>query len=152
MDGRRWDRNHLLTLLAATLLLAVMAYWGIALFAAGPPAAASAVRPSTPARPPFDAAASAPLVRLLSPGAIHTEVVVLGVMATAHAPLALLSVDGGAVDAYVPGQRLGPSTVLASIGAETIELQQAGRSRSLPVPALPPVPADGIVPAAAGRH
>jgi general secretion pathway protein C len=88
-----------------------------------------------------------PLVRLLSPGAVHTDVTVLGVMAGEHEPLALLSVDGRPAEAYAPGQRLGPSTVLASVGASTVELAQAGQSHSLPVPALPPVPTDGIVPA-----
>jgi general secretion pathway protein C len=98
-----------------------------------------------PARPLFDAVASLPLVRLLSPGAVQTEVVVLGVMAGDHAPLALLSVDGRPAEAYAPGQRLGPCTV-ASISASAVELNQAGQSRSLPVPELPPVPSDGIVP------
>ena len=83
----------------------------------------------------------------LSPGAVQTEVVVLGVMAGDHAPLALLSVDGRPAEAYAPGQRLGPCTVLASISASAVELNQAGQSRSLPVPALPAVPTDGIVPA-----
>ncbi|MBO8044215.1 hypothetical protein J6396_41860, partial [Pseudomonas aeruginosa] len=101
-----------------------------------------------PARPLFDAVASLPLVRLLSPGAVQTAVVVLGVMAGDHAPLALLSVDGRPAEAYVPGQRLGPCTVLASISANAVELNQAGQLRSLPVPGLPPVPSDGIVPAA----
>ncbi|KOF00177.1 general secretion pathway protein [Stenotrophomonas geniculata] len=160
MDGRRWDRNRILTLLAATLLLAVVAYWGVTLSAVAPAAAASeakAVAPAAaaseakavaPVRPMFDAVASLPLVRLLSPGAVQTEVVVLGVMAGDHAPLALLSVDGRPAEAYAPGQRLGPCTVLASISASAVELNQAGQSRSLPVPELPPVPSDGIVPAA----
>ncbi len=78
---------------------------------------------------------------------MQTEVVVLGVMAGDHA-LALLSVDGRPAEAYAPGQRLGPCTVLASISASAVELNQAGQSRSLPVPELPPVPSDGFVPAA----
>ena len=44
MDGRRWDRNRMLTLLAATLLLAVVAYWSVTLSAVAPAAA----RPSAP--------------------------------------------------------------------------------------------------------
>jgi general secretion pathway protein C len=60
----------------------------------GAAAAASEAHAEAPARPLFDAVASLPLVRLLSPGAVQTEVVVLGVMAGDHAPLALLSVDG----------------------------------------------------------
>lgn len=148
MDGRRWDRNHILTVLAAMLLLAVVVYWAVTLYA--PAVAAAPAVQVAEARPPaVDAAASAPLVRLLSPGAVQTDVVVLGVMAGDHAPLALLSVDGRPAEAYAPGQRLGPSTVLASISASTVELQQAGQSRSLPVPGLPPEPTDGIVPAAA---
>ncbi|WP_369038942.1 hypothetical protein [Stenotrophomonas maltophilia] len=152
MDGRRWDRNRMLTLLAATLLLAVVAYWSVVLSASAPPAAATPVAASaTP--PPFDATASAPLVRLLSPGAVQTDVVVLGVMAGEHAPLALLAVDGRPAEAFAPGQRLGPSTVLSSIRADAVELQQAGQTRALPVPTLPALPTDGIVPAAAlGRH
>jgi len=148
MDGRRWDRNRMLTLLAATLLLAVVAYWSVTLSAAAPAAAASEAKAVAPVRPMFDAVASLPLVRLLSPGAVQTEVVVLGVMAGDHAPLALLSVDGRPAEAYAPGQRLGPCTVLASISASAVELNQAGQSRSLPVPELPPVPSDGFVPAA----
>ncbi len=148
MDGRCWDRNRILTLLAATLLLAVVAYWGVTLSAVAPAASASEAKAEAPVRPMFDAVASLPLVRLLSPGAVQTEVVVLGVMAGDHAPLALLSVDGRPAEAYAPGQRLGPCTVLASISASAVELNQAGRSRSLPVPELPPVPSDGIVPAA----
>lgn len=147
MDGWRWDRNRSLTLLAATLLLAVVAYWGVTLSAVTPAAAASEARAEAPLRPMFDAVASLPLVRLLSPGAIQTEVVVLGVMAGEHAPLALLSVDGRPAQAYAPGQRLGPCTVLARISASAVELDQAGQSRSLPVPQLPPVPTDGIAPA-----
>ncbi|MFG0711489.1 hypothetical protein ACF8O9_01440 [Stenotrophomonas geniculata] len=146
MDGRRWDRNRILTLLAATLLLAVVAYWSVTLSAVAPAAAASEAK-AVPVRPMFDAVASLPLVRLLSPGAVQTEVVVLGVMAGDHAPLALLSVDGRPAEAYAPGQRLGPCTVLTSISASAVELNQAGQSRSLPVPELPPVPTDGIVPA-----
>lgn len=148
MDGKRWDRNRVLTLLAATLLLAVVVYWGVTLAAPVAAAAASEAHAGPPARPAFDAAASVPLVRLLSPGAVQTDVVVLGVMAGDHAPLALLSVDGRPAEAYAPGQRLGPSTVLASVSASTVELTQAGQSRSLPVPGLPPMPTDGIVPAA----
>ncbi|MEN5267772.1 hypothetical protein ABE502_02190 [Stenotrophomonas sepilia] len=148
MDGRRLDRNCILTLLAATLLLAVVAYWGVTLSAVAPVAAASEAKTEAAVRPMFDAVASLPLVRLLSPGAVQTEVVVLGVMAGDHAPLALLSVDGRPAEAYAPGQRLGPCTVLASISANTVELNQAGQSRSLAVPTLPPVPSDGIVPAA----
>lgn len=148
MEGGRWDRNRILTLLAATLLLAVVAYWGVTLSAVAPTAAASETHAEAPARPLFDAVASLPLVRLLSPGAVQTEVVVLGVMAGDHAPLALLSVDGRPAEAYAPGQRLGPCTVLASISANAVELNQAGRSRRLPVPELPRVPSDGIVPAA----
>ncbi len=148
MDGRRLDRNRILTLLAATLLLAVVAYWGVTLSAVAPVAAASEAKTEAAVRPMFDAVASLPLVRLLSPGAVQTEVVVLGVMAGDHAPLALLSVDGRPAEAYAPGQRLGPCTVLASISTNTVELNQAGQSRSLAVPTLPPVPSDGIVPAA----
>lgn len=152
MDGWRWDRNRMLTLLAATLLLAVAGYWSVALFMAPSQVVAAAVQVAAPAGPTFDGAASAPLVRLLSPGAVQTDVTVLGVMAGRQAPLALLSVDGAPAQAYAPGQRLGPSTVLASISANAVEVQQAGQARSLPVPALPPLPTDGIVPAAVGRH
>ncbi|OUL12626.1 general secretion pathway protein [bacterium AM6] len=152
MDGRRWDRNRTLTLLAAMLLLTVAGYWGMALFMAPARVAAASVPVAVPAAPAFDDAASAPLVRLLSPGAVQTDVTVLGVMAGQQAPLALLSVDGAPAQAYAPGQRLGPSTVLAAISANAVELQQAGRPRSLPVPELPPMPTDGIVPAALGRH
>ncbi|MBD3681963.1 general secretion pathway protein [Stenotrophomonas sp. Br8] len=152
MDGRRWDRNRTLTLLAAMLLLAVAGYWGMALFMAPVRVAAAPVQVAVPAAPAFDDAASAPLVRLLSPGAVQTDVSVLGVMAGQQAPLALLSVDGAPAQAYAPGQRLGPSTVLAAISASAVELQQAGQPRSLPVPELPPMPTDGIVPAALGRH
>ncbi|WP_447945190.1 hypothetical protein [Stenotrophomonas indicatrix] len=152
MDGRRWDRNRTLTLLAAMLLLTVAGYWSMALFMAPVRIGAATVRVAVPAAPAFDDAASAPLVRLLSPGAVQTEVTVLGVMAGRQAPLALLSVDGAPAQAYAPGQRLGPSTVLASISANVVELQQAGQARSLPVPGLPPLPTDGIVPAAVGRH
>ena len=148
MDGRRWDRNRILTLLAATLLLAVVAYWSVTLSAVAPAAADSEAKTEAAVRPMFDAVASLPLVRLLSPGAVQTEVVVLGVLAGDHAPLALLSVDGRPAEAYAPGQRLGPCTVLASISANTVELNQAGQSRSLAVPTLPPVSSDGIVPAA----
>ncbi|MEG0186305.1 MAG: hypothetical protein RR704_22935 [Stenotrophomonas sp.] len=148
MDGRRWDRNRMLTLLAATLLLAVAAWWGMTLFGPVPSVVAREAPADAPGLPAFGPAASQPLVRLLSPGAVQTEVAVLGVMAGDHAPLALLSVDGRPAQAYAPGQRLGPSTVLAAISASTVELQQAGQLRSLPVPALPPVPTDGIVPAA----
>ncbi|MBM9912012.1 MULTISPECIES: general secretion pathway protein [Stenotrophomonas] len=152
MDGRRWDRNRTLTLLAAMLLLAVAGYWGMALFMAPARVAAAPVQVAVPAAPAVDNAASAPLVRLLSPGAVQTDVSVLGVMAGQQAPLALLSVDGAPAQAYAPGQRLGPSTVLAAISASAVELQQAGQPRSLPVPELPPLPTDGIVPAALGRH
>ena len=148
---RRWDRNRLLTVLAATLLLAVVAYWTVTLSAVAPAAVASEAPAEATVRPVFAAAASLPLVRLLSPGAVQTEVVVLGVMAGDHSPLALLSVDGRPAEAYAPGQRLGPCTVLASISASTVELNQAGQSRSLPVPELPPVPTDGFVPAAPQR-
>ncbi|MCU0999417.1 general secretion pathway protein [Stenotrophomonas maltophilia] len=147
MDGRRWDRNRMLTLLAAMLLLAVVAYWSVTLSAVAPAVAAGEAQAEAPVRPLFDAMASLPLVRLLSPGAVRTEVVVLGVIAGEHAPLALLSVDGRPAQAYAPGQRLGPCTVLASISASAVELNQAGQSRSVPVPELPPVPTDGIVPA-----
>ncbi len=147
MDGRRWDRNRMLTLLAATLLLAVVAYWGVGLAASAPPRVTPKASVEQPLRPTFDAAASAPLVRLMSPGAVQTEVVVLGVLAGERAPLALLSVDGRPPEAYAPGQRLGPSTVLATISARAVELQQAGQSRQLPVPELPPMPTDGIAPA-----
>ncbi|MGF6416716.1 general secretion pathway protein C [Stenotrophomonas sp. AN71] len=149
MDGRRWDRNRMMTLLAAMLLLAVVVYWGVALVGPVSAAAASEAHTQQPALPGFDAAASVPLVRLLSPGAVQTDVAVLGVMAGEYAPLALLSVDGQPAQAYAPGQRLGPSTVLVRISASAVELQQAGQPRSLPVPALPPVPAEGIVPAVA---
>ncbi|MDN8643345.1 general secretion pathway protein [Stenotrophomonas indicatrix] len=152
MDGRRWDRNRTLTLLAAMLLLTVAGYWGMALFMAPVRIGAATVQVAVPAAPAFDDAASAPLVRLLSPGAVQTDVTVLGVMAGQQAPLALLSVDGVPAQAYAPGQRLGPSTVLAAISASAVELQQAGQPRSLPVPELPPMPTDGIVPAALGRH
>lgn len=148
MDGRRWDRNRMLTLLAATLLLAVVAYWSVTLSAVAPAATASEAKAEAPVRPMFDAVASLPLVRLLSPGAVQTDVVVLGVLAGDHAPLALLSVDGRPAEAYAPGQRLGPCTVLTSISASAVELNQAGQLRSMPVPELPPLPGDGIVPAA----
>lgn len=67
MEGGRWDRNRILTLLAATLLLAVVAYWGVTLSAVAPTAAASETHAEATARPLFDAVASLPLVRLLSP-------------------------------------------------------------------------------------
>lgn len=151
MDGRRWDRNRMWTLLAAMLLLAVIVQWAVALFAT-PPLPAAAVRADAAVRPAFDAAASDPLVRLLSPGAVRTDVAVLGVIAGTRAPLALLSVNGEPAQAYAPGQRLGPSTVLASISASAVQLEQAGQLHSVPVPALAPLPTDAIVPAAAGRH
>ena len=146
MEGGRWDRNRILTLLAATLLLAVVACGRHPVRSGA--AAASEAQPEAPVRPVFDSVASLPLVRLLSPGAVQTEVVVLGVIAGDPAPLALLSVDGRPAEAYAPGQRLGPCTVLASISASAVELNQAGQSRRVPVPELPPVPSDGIVPAA----
>ena len=57
MDGRRWDRNRMLTLLAATLLLAVVAYWSVTLSAVAPAAAASEAHADAPTRPRFDAVA-----------------------------------------------------------------------------------------------
>ena len=151
MDGWRWDRNRMLTLLAATLLLAVVVYWGVALSAAPVLPQAGGVQPATPPQQPmFDAAAVEPLVRLLSPGAVHTEVTVLGVMAGARAPLALLSVDGRPAEAYAPGQRLGPSTVLAGIRADAVELHQAGQPRS-PYPRATDRHRGGIGTCPAGR-
>lgn len=146
MEGRRWDRNRLLTLVAALLLLTVLACWARVLTT--PLGAAPAtVQSAAPAAPTLDPAASLPMVRLMSPGAVQTDVVVLGVLAGGRVPLALLSVDGQQAEAYAPGQRLGPSTVVASISAGAVELRRAGQAQSLPVPALPPLATDGIVPA-----
>lgn len=147
MDDRRWNRDRMATLLAAGVLLAVVGYWSLQLLPPSPaPTNGAPAAAATPVAA-VDAKAAEPLVRLLSPGAIRTEVVVLGVLAGTQAPLALLSLDGGPAEAYAPGQRLGPSTVLAAVHADAVEVDQAGSLRSLPVPALPPLPVDGIVPA-----
>ncbi|KAF1016910.1 MAG: hypothetical protein GAK31_00169 [Stenotrophomonas maltophilia] len=148
MDGTRWERNRLLTLAAAGLLLAVLGYWALQLWggtgALPAPRVQVATRPAAP-----DSALATPLVRLQSPGAVQTEVRVLGVLAGTHAPLALLSINGAPADPYVPGQRLGSSTVLETIDAGGVQLRQAGQLRTLAAPALPAVPDDGIVPASA---
>ncbi|GAB3051607.1 general secretion pathway protein [Stenotrophomonas tumulicola] len=149
MEKGRWDRNHMLAAFAAACLLGVLAWWGWAM-AAGP-AGAGAPRVQL-ARAPgnsADPALAAPLVGLLSPGSVRTQVQVLGVLAGSQAPLALLSIDGGAPRAFAPGQRLGPSTVLGSVAVDTVEVEQGGQRHSLPVPMLPALPEDGIVPAVA---
>lgn len=146
MDVSRWDRNRMLAALAAACLLGVL---GCVAWTLGRPAAgAGATRvalASAPGGVP-DPALIAPLVGLLSPGSVRTQVQVLGVVAGSHAPLALLSVDGGAPRAFAPGQRLGPSTVLARVAVDTVQVEQGGQLQSLAVPMLPPLPQDGIVP------
>ncbi len=145
MDVRHWDRNRLLTALAAALLVAVSGYWIWQFNAPGDDREGVGVRLRATRAQPVDPALVAPLVRVLSPGAVATDVQVLGVLAGSHAPLALLSVDGAPAQAYATGQRLGPSTRVAEIGAEVVTLERAGQPLALPVPALPPLAGQGIV-------
>ncbi|MGH8038375.1 MAG: hypothetical protein ACREPC_01255 [Stenotrophomonas sp.] len=145
MDVRHWDRNRLLTALAAALLVAVSGYWAWQLTVPAVEVEGIQVRRGASRAQPVAPALVAPLVRVLSPGAVATDVQVLGVLAGSHAPLALLSVDGAPAQAYATGQRLGPSTRVAEIGAEVVTLEQAGQLRALPVPALPPLAGQGIV-------
>lgn len=151
MDGMRWERNRVLTVLAGGLLAAVVLYWAAQLWLPASATAAPRVQAAAPAATAIDAGASAPLVRLLSPGAVQTEVSVLGVLASARSPLALLSINGAPAEAYAPGQALGPSTVLVAIDAGGVQLKQAGQLRTVAAPALPAMPLDGITPAAASR-
>ncbi len=145
MDVRHWDRNRWLTALAAALLLGVSGYWAWQLAVPADDVPGARVQLAAGRARPADPALAAPLVRLLSPGAVATHVQVLGVLAGSHVPLALLSVDGAPAQAYTTGQRLGPSTQVAGIAAQSVTLEQAGQLRTLPVPALPPLPEQGVL-------
>ncbi|WMJ69392.1 hypothetical protein [Stenotrophomonas sp. 24(2023)] len=149
MDGTRWERNRVLDIAAAALLLAVVTYWAGQLWPARAQPAGPRVAPVVAVARVADPAASAPLVRLQSPGAVQTEVSVLGVLASERAPLALLSINGAPAQAYAPGQALGPSTQLLAIDAHGVQLKQAGHRRAIAAPALPALPTDGITPLAA---
>ncbi len=145
MEWKQKLQEHAATLIAGVVLAAVVSCWAVVLLrkpAAIPDAPDAA---TTPATEPADAEAVATAVRLMSPGAVQTTVEVLGVIAGADAPLVLLSVNGGPADAYAPGERLGPSTVLVDVAADGVQLRQAGSVRTLPAPALPTLPDDGIV-------
>ncbi len=147
MDMRLWDRNRLLTALAGSALLLVLVYWTWAFAAPQDSIAGARVQLAAPRPHPVDPALSAPLVSLMSPGAVQPQVQVLGVLAGDRAPLALLSVNGALPQAVAVGERLGPATVIRAISAETVTLEQAGQTNPLPVPGLPPLPEQGIVPA-----
>ncbi len=145
MDMRLWDRNRLLTALAGSALLLVLVYWTWALAAPQDIVAGARVQLTAPRPHPVDPALAAPLVSLMSPGAVQPQVQVLGVLAGDRAPLALLSVNGALPQAVAVGERLGPATVVSAISADTVTLEQAGHANPLPVPALPPLPEQGIV-------
>ncbi|RRU12277.1 general secretion pathway protein [Stenotrophomonas sp. 278] len=145
MDMRLWDRNRLLTALAGSALLLVVVYWAWAFAAPQDTAAGARVQLAAPRPHPVDPALTAPLVSLMSPGAVQPQVQVLGVLAGDHTPLALLSVNGALPQAVAVGERLGPATVVSAISAEAVTLEQAGQANPLPVPALPPLPEQGIV-------
>jgi len=152
MDGRRVDRNRTLTALAAAAFIGMAGYWAWVLLVPQPDALGPRVQVrSTPRATSPDAALSAPLVTLMSPGAVRTEVQVLGVLARSRRPLALLSIDGGTAGAYAPGQRLGPSTMLVAVAADAVQVEQAGQLQVLPTPTLPVLPDDGIVPVTGAR-
>jgi len=144
MDVRHWNRNRWLTALAAAALVAVSGYWAWQLAAPAVDVSGARVQLAARRAQPVDAALAAPLVRLLSPSAVATQVQVLGVLAGSHAPLALLSVDGAPAQAYTTGQRLGPSTQVAGIAAQSVTLEHAGQLRTLPTPELPPLPEQGL--------
>lgn len=145
MDMSHWDRNRLLTVIAGASLLAVLGYWTWQLLAPADAAGDARVQLAAARPRPADPALAAPLVTLLSPGAVNTQVQVLGVLAGSRAPLALLSVDGASAQAVGVGQRLSPATHVTAIAADSVTLEQAGQLRVLPVPMLPPLPEQGIV-------
>lgn len=145
MDMRLWDRNRLLTALAGSALLLVLGYWTWAFAAPQDTVAGARVQLAPPRPRPVDTALAAPLVALVSPGTVQPQVQVLGVLAGDRAPLALLSVNGAPPQAVALGERLGPATVVKDIDARTVTLEQAGQPQALPVPALPPLPEQGIV-------
>jgi len=144
MDMRLWDRNRLLTTLAGGTLLLVLGYWTWVLAIPQDSMTAAGVQLAAPRPRPADPSLSAPLVSLLSPGSVQPQVKVLGVLAGERAPLALLSVNGASSQAVAVGERLGPATVVTAIQSETVTLEQAGQTVALPVPALPPVPEQGV--------
>lgn len=149
MHVSHWNRNQALTALAAASLLAVLGYWAWQLAAPADDGAGARVQLAGVRARAADSGLAAPLVSLLSPGSVNTRVQVLGVLAGSHAPLALLAVDDAPAQAYAVGQRLGPSTRVTAIAADVVTLEQAGQSRVLPVPLLPPLPEQGIVRATA---
>ena len=145
MDMSHWDRNRLFTALAAASLLAVLGFWTWQLLALSEAIAGARVQLAAARPRPADPALAAPLVGLLSPGSVNTQVQVLGVLAGSHTPLALLAVDGAPAQAVAVGQRLGPATRVTAIAADSVTLEVAGQPRVLPVPMLPPLPEQGIV-------
>lgn len=145
MDVRQFNRNRVLTWLAAGSLLAVAGYWAWQLTVPAADVGSACVPLAAIRAHPAPQGLAVPLVGLLSPGSVTPQVQVLGVLAGSHASLALLSVDAAPAQAFTVGQRLGPSTRVTAIAADIVTLEQAGQSRVLPVPALPPLPAQDIV-------
>lgn len=78
------------------------------------------------------------------PAAATLDVRANGLVHGAGRDVAVLSVNGGAEQAYVVGESLGPSAKLQAIEADTVVIDHAGTLVRVAVPSLPALPEDAM--------
>lgn len=136
ISNLRFDRGtkpswpRLVSLTGAVALISGLAWWGWRL--AEPLSQAPVASVAAPAGGDNGAAHVA---TWLSPGPAKLDVRVAGVLAGDGRGVAVLSVDGGAPQAYAIGDRLTRSARLVGIDAQALIVEHGGRQVRLPLPA-----------------
>jgi len=126
--------------LAIVALALGVGVWGALLFA-----------PAPRALPPMlDTVTSeqntASVARWFGGGALRVRVAVMGLITSDKGGAALLSVNGGAAQAYRVGQALAPGVTLAGVTASSVSIDQDGVTEQVAMPANPASVVQGFVP------
>lgn len=130
---------RLVSLVGALALISGLAWWGWRL--AEPLSQAPTAPVAAPARGDNGAAN---VSVWLSPGPAKLDVRVAGVLAGDGRGVAVLSVDGGAPQAYAIGDRLTRSARLVGIDAQALIVEHGGRQVRLPLPVQAGADGEGI--------
>ena len=136
----RIDAPALTRCLAVMALAVGIGVWGALLLAPAP-----RVLP-----PMLDTVTSeqntAAVARWFGGGALRVRVAVMGLITSDKGGAALLSVNGGAAQAYRVGQTLAPGVTLAGVTANAVSIDQDGVTEQVAMPANPASVVQGFVP------
>lgn len=138
----RADGPATLRAMAIVALTVGIGVWGALLLAPAPSGLPPTLELSTPSGRDTSAVA-----RWFGGGALRVRVTVEGLISSdGGRGAALLTVNGGAAQAFRPGQTLAPGVTLAGVTANAVSIDQDGVIEQVAVPVNPATVVQGFIP------